>query len=173
MTFTFDSDTIGQEELTFSIANGPEFAFLQLHSQLANQQLKGDVVNKVNAWTNNYIGLVLQRQVTNDRFTSYKFLFAQPGGLDDIDIMFTKDVSGVYNYKLVDFVDDFKWNLNSNEWHLETRVFNFSSVINADVLTTGMIQVFNTIPHTAPARVTYASTNEKRESYVYLTNNSI
>ena len=173
MTFTFNSNTIANEELTFSIANGPEFAYLQLWSQMANQQLKGDVVNKVNAWTNDYIGLVLVRQFTNERYTSYKFLDSQPGGIDDIDILFTKDIAGVYNYKLATFVNDFMWNLNSNEWHLETRVFNFSSVLNAIILDRGMISIRNTIPYAPPARVTYVSTDEKREGYVYLTNNSI
>lgn len=173
MTFTFDSNTIANEELVFSVAGGPEFAYLQLHSQLANQQLKGDVVNKVNAWTTDYIGLVLVRQFTNSRYTSYKFLYAQPGGLDDIDILFTKDIAGVYNYRLMDFVDDFKWNLNDNQWNLETRVFNFSSVLNGAVLDTGMISIRNVIPYRAPARVTYVSPNENSESYVYLTNNSI
>jgi hypothetical protein len=173
MTFTFNSDTIANEELVFSIPGGPEFAYLQLWSQLANQQLKGDVVAKTNAWTADYIGLVLTRLVTNSRYTSYKFLYAQPGGLDDIDILFTKDIAGVYNYRLVDFVDDFKWNLNSKEWHLETRVWNFNSVLDATILDSGMLAIKNTIPYTAPARITYVSPNEKREGYVYLTNNSI
>lgn len=174
MTFTFNSDTIAQDELTFSVANGPAFAFLQLWSQLASQQLKGDVVNKVNAWTDDYIGLVLVRQVTNDRFTSYKFLYASGGdSIDDADILFTKDVAGVYNYRLANFIDDFGWNLNDNQWQLENRVFNFDSVLDAEILDAGMIAIRNVIPYKAPARVTYVSTNEKREAYVYLTNNSI
>lgn len=174
MTFTFNSDTIANEELVFSIGGGPEFAYLQLWSQAANQQLKGDVVNKVNAWTNDYIGLVLVRQVTNSRYTSYKFLYAAGGNsIDDIDILFTKDIAGVYNYRLMNFVDDFKWNLNSKEWHLETREWNFDSVLDAQVLNTGMISIRNVIPYRAPARVTYVSPNEKSEGYVYLTNNSI
>jgi hypothetical protein len=174
MTFIFNSDTIANDTLTFSIPNGPEFAYLQLWSGAANQQLKGDVVNKVNAWANeSYEGLVLQRVTSTSRYTEYRFLYSQPGGLDDFDIVFTKDVAGIYNWKLISFVDDFLWNLNSTEWQLETKVWNFSSVLNATVLDTGLISITNVIPYTPPARVTYTSPNENASGYVYLTNNSI
>ncbi len=173
MTFTFNSDTIVNDTLTFSIPNGPEFAFLQLWSQMANQQLKGDVVNKLDAWTSSFLGLVLEKVEGTARSTTYKFLYAQGNGLDDFDVVFTKDVAAVYNYRIMQFNDDFIWNLNQEEWHEETRVWNFDNETTAVQLDTGMIQVRNVIPYRAPAKVTYQSSNETRAGYVYMTNNSI
>jgi hypothetical protein len=140
---------------------------------MANQQLKGDVVNKLDAWTSSFLGLVLEKVEGTARSTTYKFLYAQGNGLDDFDVVFTKDVAGVYNYRLVDFIGDFIWNLNDNEWHEETREWNFDSVIGAVTLDSGMIQIRNVIPYRAPAKVTYQSPNETRAGYVYMTNNSI
>lgn len=173
MTFTFNSDTIANDTLTFSVPNGPEFAYLQLWSSAANQQLKGDVPNKVNAWTDVYAGLVLERVQSTSRYTEYRFLYSSPGGLDDFDIVFTKDVAGVYNWRLITFEDDFLWNLNSTEWHLETKEWNFNAVLTAEILSTGLISIRNVIPYAPPARVTYVSPNENASGYVYMTNNSI
>ena len=172
MTFTFNSDTITQDTLTFSIPDGPQFAYLQLWSQLANQQLQGDIVNKTQAWVTNYAGLLLEKVEGNARYTTYKFFYNQPGGLDDFDIVFTKDVAGVYNYKLFSFLGPFIWNLNNKEWHLETREWNFNDSTDG-VLDHGLITIKNVIPYRAPQKVTYASSNETRTGYVYMTNNSI
>ncbi len=173
MTFTFNSDTIVNDTLTFSIPNGPEFLYLQLWSQMANQQLKGNVVDKTDAWAPVFLGLLIEKVEGTARSTTYKFTYAQGGGLDDFDIVFTKDVAGVYNYLLKEFDDDFIWNLNQQEWHEETREWNFDIATKGETLDTGMIQVRNVIPYRAPAKVTYQSPNETRAGYVYMTNNSI
>ena len=173
MTFTFNSDTVAFDTLTFNVPNGPEYAYLQLWSQLANQILRGDVVDKTTAWSNTYLGLVLVRTETNARYTSYRFLYAEPGGLDDFDVVFTKDVQGVYNYNLFQFDDAFIWNLNREEWHLETREWNFSQNALPIAIDHGLITIKNSLTVSAPQKVVYVSPNETRAGYVYMTNNSI
>jgi hypothetical protein len=173
MTFTFNADTIVNDTLTFSLPNGPEYAYLQLWSQTANQILRGDVVNKTDAWSKTYLGLVLIRTEANSRYTSYKFLYSEPGGLDDFDVVFTKDVQGIYNYKLFQFDDAFIWNLNREEWQLEPREWNFQSMAIPVVIDYGLLKIKNSLTISSPQKVTYQSPNETRSGYVYMTNNSI
>jgi len=173
MTFTFNTDTIANATLTFNVSEGPEYAYLQLWSQAANQILRGDVVNQTDAWSKTYLGLVLVKEFSNERYTTYKFLYSEPGGLDDFDVVFTKDVAGVYNYKLFQFDDAFIWNLNREEWQLEPREWNFESFAIPIVIDHGLLIIKNTLPTSAPSKVTYQSPNETRSGYVYMTNNSI
>lgn len=173
MTFTFNSDTIATAELTFNTPNGPELALLRLSSQMANQNLKGDTANKLEAWEKSTVGLVMEKTVGNSRFTRYKFKYAEAGGIDDFDIIFTKDVAGVYNFELLGFDPDFIWNLNQNQWELEPSLWNQSQNLLPGALEIGLIKIKNSIPVSPPKRTTYISTNEENSNYVFLTNNSI
>lgn len=149
MTFTFDADTISTATLTFNVPNGPEIAFLQLFSQAANQQLNGATTNKVDIWQNSN-GLVLERVETNDRFTRYRFKYATQGGIDDFDIIFTKDVAGIYNFRL-----------------------NSEGNFGEEPLEIGLLKVRNVLPTAEPNKTRYISQNEENSNYVFLTNNSI
>jgi hypothetical protein len=173
MTFTFNSDTISTDTLTFNISTGPEFAYLQLVSQTANLTLQADTVDKTQIWQNESQGLLMTRVFTNSRYTEYRFVYAKMGGIDDFDIIFTKDVAGIYNYRLRSLNDTFIWNINSKEWQLENKVWNFSEIISDDVLSQGVIKIKNVKPYEAPRRKTYQSSNETGQGYVFLTNNSI
>jgi hypothetical protein len=172
MTFTFDSDTIATSQLTFNVPNGPELALLRLSSQAANQNLNGATSNLGQAWTKNTTGLVMEKTIGNSRFTRYKFKYAEQLGIDDFDIIFTKDVAGVYNFELFDFTQLFIWNLNQNQWNLEPSLWNKDENLNQS-LERGLIKIKNVLPVSAPKRTTYISQNEENSNYIFLTNNSI
>jgi hypothetical protein len=172
MTFTFDSDTIQDNFLTFNIPNGPELALLRLYSQAANRTLNGATVSPATAWSS-AAGLVMERVLTNDRFTRYKFKYATQCGIDDFDIIFTKDVAGVYNFQLLEFTNDFIWNLNQNLYNLEPNLWSSPANVVGQPLEKGLIKIKNVLPTEAPHKTRYISGNEANENYVFLTNNSI
>lgn len=176
MTFIFDSDTILTSTLTFNIPDGPGTVLLQLVSQVANESLAGAVADPVDAWSAS-AGLFLQRVGATPRYTEYRFAYAgDPGSLDDFSIIFTKDVKGIYNFRVLSLADDFIWNLNNFFYNEETRDWNWHSELGesqGETLVTGVISISNVQPYSPPARKTYESSNETRTGYTMLTNNSI
>ena len=172
MTFTFDSDSIQDATLTFNVKNGPELALLKMFSQAANMTVNGATTSPATAWSS-ASGLVMERVLTNDRFTRYKFKYATQGGIDDFDIIFTKDVAGVYNFQLLEFTNDFIWNLNQNVYNLEDRLWNNPGNVVGQPLEKGLIKIKNVLPTEEPRKTRYISDNEANTSFVFLTNNSI
>ena len=173
MTFTFDTATIADQTLTFNIENGPQLAYLQLWSQMANQQLQGNTQDPLEWWSLNSFGLVMQLRQSNSRYSEYFFKYATVGGIDASDQIFTKDINGIYNYRFSRFADNFIWNLNENKYNLEPRLWSEEGNLIEIPLDEGVIKIRNIEPVTAPNKKTYISTNETREGYVFLTNNSI
>ena len=173
MTFTFNTATIQTATLTFNVPNGPEIAYLQLWSQLANQEMVGNVQDPLEWWATNSQGLVMERVFTNDRYTEYKFKYAGVDGLDDLDQVFVKDIEGIYNYRLSQFASDFLWNLNANLYNLEPRLWSQEGNLIEIPLEIGVMKIKNTEPDSFPNKTTFISSNEKREGYVFLTNTSI
>ena len=171
MTFTFNTATIQTATLTFNVPNGPEIAYLQLWSQLANQEMVGNVQDPLEWWATNSQGLVMERVFTNDRYTEYKFKYAGVDGLDDQ--VFVKDIEGIYNYRLSRFASDFLWNLNANLYNLEPRLWSQEGNLIEIPLEIGVMKIKNTEPDSFPNKTTFISSNEKREGYVFLTNTSI
>ena len=172
MTFTFNADTIQDATLTFNVPNGPELALLKMFSQVANKTLNGASASPATAWSS-ASGLVMERVLTNDRFTRYKFKYATQGGIDDFDIIFTKDVAGVYNFQLLSFTNDFIWNLNENQFNLEPNLWSAPANVVGQPLEKGLIKIKNVLPTEEPRKTRYISGNEANENYVFLTNNSI
>lgn len=173
MTFTFDTATIRTDTLAFNIPNGPELAYLQLWSQMANQQLVGRTTNPLDWWATNSQGLVLQLVESNSRYSEYLFKYSGVDGIDGFQQIFTKDVQGIYNWRLSRFADDFIWNLNQNLYNLEPRLWTGPGNLVEIPLDEGVIKIKNVDPTNASNKKTYQSTNETRAGYVYLTNNSI
>ena len=173
MTFTFDVTTIQTATLTFNVPNGPEIAYLQLWSQMANQQMQGNTADPLEWWSENSQGLVMERVFTNDRYSEYKFKYAGVDGIDDFDQVFVKDISGIYNYRLSRFASDFIWNLNNNLYNLEPRLWSQEGNIIEYPLEIGVIKIKNVEPTQMPNKKTYISQNETASGYVYLTNNSL
>ena len=173
MTFTFDTNTIQLATLTFNVPNGPEIAYLQLWSQMANQQLQGNTDDPLEWWSTNSQGLVMERVMTTSRYTRYRFKYAGVDGLDDFDQVFTQDVQGIYNFRLSRFASDFLWNLNQNLYNLEPRLWSQEGNIIEIPLEIGVIKIKTVEPEQAPQKKVYISSNETREGYVFLTNTSL
>jgi hypothetical protein len=172
MTFTFDSSN-PDATLTFNTPNGPSIAYLQLWSQMANQQLVGNTQDPLDYWNTSSQGLVLELVFANDRYSEYKFKYYGTDGIDDFDQIFTKDVAGIYNYKLQEFTSQFIWNLDNNLWNLEPSLWSQPGNFIETPLEIGMLKVKNVEPTSYPQKATYISSNETRQGYVYLTNNSL
>ena len=173
MTFTFDVATIITDTLTFNVPNGPEIAYLQLWSQMANQEMVGNTADPLQWWATNSQGLVMERVNTNSRYTEYRFKYASVNGIDDFDQVFTKDISGIYNYRLSKFTSDFIWNLNANLYNLEPRLWSQEGNLVEYPLEIGVMKIKNVEPSSYPNTKTYISQNETRAGYVYLNNTSL